>query len=154
LDGSLFRGQVLVKDGAQRRRSAVAILDQGLTSEPCCAKRTMAQCRSTLGGLRGRPLTAVVASLSLIARRPGQQDVPVTVNIGTPYQVGEDEWACPVSVRPLYDILRDQHGVDSFQAMFLAMRLALVLLKDFTEKGGILLGFSFDIYRIDFEKNR
>jgi hypothetical protein len=47
LDGSLFRGQVLVKDGAKRRRSAVAILDQDLTSEPCSAKRTMAQCRSS-----------------------------------------------------------------------------------------------------------
>jgi len=44
----------LVKDGAQRRRSAVAILDQGLISESRSAKRTMARCRSNvqpIGGL-------------------------------------------------------------------------------------------------------
>jgi len=43
LDGSFFRGERLVKDGAQRRRSAVEILDQPLTPESRSAKRSMAQ---------------------------------------------------------------------------------------------------------------
>ena len=84
------------------------------------------------------------------------------MEIGLPYPLGENEWACPVAVRPLYERLRDQHGGDSFQAMFLAMRLALTLLKDFTDKGGLLLmngeeteamgggAFPFEAYTVDF----
>ena len=112
-----------------------------------------------------RHLTGIVASLPLIARSPGREDFAVTVEIGTPYQVGGTEWACPVSLWPLYDTLSDQHGEGSFQAMFLAISLALVLLKDFQDKGGTLLypgeenapideaGFSFDNYKIDFARS-
>jgi hypothetical protein len=108
-------------------------------------------------------LTSTVASLSLQGKSEGEGNFPINVEIGRPYQIGEDEWACPVSVRPLYDHLHDQHGGDSFQALFLAMRLALSLLKNFTEKGGSLLmdgeetafeadgGFPFEAYTVGYE---
>ena len=98
----------------------------------------------------------VVARLLLRGRQKEKPDFMVTAEIGAPYEAGPNEWACPVSVRPLYDRLPDMHGVDSFQALFLAMRLAMALLKDFTEKGGSLAlidekspddEFQFDDYR-------
>jgi hypothetical protein len=58
----------------------------------------------------------------------------------------------------LHERLRDQHGGESFQAMFLAMRLALTLLRGFVETGGTLLmagedragaDFPFDAYTIN-----
>ena len=84
-------------------------------------------------------MTPIVASLSLIGRNLGEDDFPLTVEIGAPYQVGKEEWACPVSVSPLYDHLPDMRGGDLFQAIFLAMRLALTLLKDFNDKRGAVL---------------
>lgn len=106
---------------------------------------------------------ATVARLSLQARSSDNEDFAVNVEIGIPYRSHEhpDTWACPVAVRPLYDRLLDQYGEDSFQALFLAMRLALVLLKDFTEKGGSLFmngggsmedegTFPFEAYLIGF----
>ncbi len=70
-----------------------------------------------------------------------------------PYQCADspEEWSCPVSVRPLHDQLSDQHGGDSLQALCLAIRLALDLLKDFRAKGGVLLidgeDFPIEAYR-------
>jgi hypothetical protein len=99
--------------------------------------------------------------MSLEGRLDGKEPFPINIEIGMPYEVGEDEWACPVSVQPLYGRLHDAHGSDSFQALFLAMRLALSLLKGFTDDGGELLmhgdgdppalpgeGFPFGAYTI------
>ena len=62
----------------------------------------------------------------------------VTVGIGQPRQIGRDpeEWACPVSLTPLYKHLHDAHGGDAFQALCLAASLVLDLLHGVVEKGG------------------
>jgi hypothetical protein len=102
------------------------------------------------------------AKFTLIGKFPGKEDMDVVVEIGIPYQARDDpsEWACPISVSPLYASLPDQHGVDEFQSLFLAMRLALSLLKGFTDDGGSLLvidekfpgqNFSFDAYRWEID---
>ena len=83
-------------------------------------------------------MNTVVASTKLLAQRPGEAPFEVEVSIGTPYQVDEDEWACPVSVVPLFDKLHDAHGGCSFQALCLASALALDLLVGFKEQGGSL----------------
>lgn len=83
-------------------------------------------------------MAAIAASMSLQGSLEGKELFPIDIKIGTPYEVDEDDWACSVSVNPLFGRLGDQHGVDSFQALFLAMKLALSLLKGFTEKGGSL----------------
>jgi hypothetical protein len=82
----------------------------------------------------------VIAQTSFFGQRPGEERFEITVEIGAPYQCGEDpeEWACPVAVSPLYKRLHDAHGGDSFQSLCLAISLAQDLLQDFREKGGLL----------------
>jgi hypothetical protein len=85
-------------------------------------------------------MNPIVAQIVIFGQRPGGQRFQITVRIRTPYQVsGEhEEWACPVSLEPLYANLRDIHGGDSFQALCLAVRLVHQLLKGFVEDGGSL----------------
>ena len=81
-----------------------------------------------------------IAKTSIFGQRPGEGRFEITVEIGTPYQCGEEpeEWACPVAVPPLYKRLHDTHGSDSFQSLCLAISLAQDLLQNFREKGGLL----------------
>ena len=65
-------------------------------------------------------------------------DVEIVVRIGEPYRASEVDWACPVAVEGLHSRLADQNGVDSFQALMLAQKLARKLLQGFVEDGGIL----------------
>ena len=62
----------------------------------------------------------------------------IRVCLGHPYEVGGDEWACPVALEGLYPRLMDQHGIDAFQSLMLAQKLARTLLLAFVEDGGIL----------------
>jgi hypothetical protein len=80
---------------------------------------------------------AVLAQRMLVGRSADGTQVDIEIQIGTPYRDGED-WACPVSITPLYDRLADIHGIDSFQAVSLALRLVHRLLENFKEKGGTL----------------
>jgi hypothetical protein len=81
-----------------------------------------------------------IAHTFLFGQRPGEERFEITVEIGTPYQCGEDpdEWACPVAVRPLYRCLQNAHGGNSFQFLCLAISLAQELLQEFRETGGLL----------------
>ncbi len=66
----------------------------------------------------------------------------IEIEIGTPYKIEHDdleEWACPVSLKPLYKKLHDAHGDNSFQAMCLAASLVIDLLIAYEEKGGKLI---------------
>jgi hypothetical protein len=62
----------------------------------------------------------------------------IRVCLGHPYEVSGDEWACPVALEGLYPRLMDQHGIDAFQSLMLAQKLARTLLLAFVEDGGIL----------------
>lgn len=93
----------------------------------------------------------LVASRRISAECPKRGAFEIEVRIGLPYQVTESEWACPVALSPLYDHLRDQHGVDSWQVLMLAQRLAKMLLSGFVEDGGQLRR-SQDGADIDIEK--
>ncbi len=83
-------------------------------------------------------MNSVIATTKLLAQRPGERPFELVVEIGAPYQIDQDEWACPVAVTPLYRQLHDAHGTCSFQALCLASALALDLLQGFKEKGGSL----------------
>jgi len=83
-------------------------------------------------------MTPVIATTKILAQRPGEEPFELEVQIGTPYKIDSDEWACPVAVTPLYRQLHDAHGTCSFQALCLASALALDLLQGFKEKGGSL----------------
>ncbi len=85
-------------------------------------------------------MNASIAALSGVAIDRDGVRFPFKVTIGTPYLSGRDpeNWACPVSIDPLHTHLRDIVGGDSFQALCLASRLALDLLRSFVEGGGRL----------------
>lgn len=86
-------------------------------------------------------MNPVIASATLFAQRPGEERFVLQIRIGTPYQIGPDEWACPVAVAPLYEF-GDIHGDGSLQALCLALRFAFELLRRFKQNGGLL--FSSD----------
>ncbi len=79
-----------------------------------------------------------IATMEMMAVHPDGTRAPLIVEIGKPYSVDTEEWACPVSLKPLYPRLPDQHGVDSMQALCLALSLVFDLLSHFKEKGGAL----------------
>jgi hypothetical protein len=81
------------------------------------------------------------ASITLLGKRsPDDEGFRIDLQVGPPYEVADhpNEWACPVSMKPLYEDLRDPHANDSLQALCLALSLALYLLADFRDKGGDL----------------
>ena len=80
----------------------------------------------------------VAASRRLWAECPKRGGFEVEVQLGVPYPVSDSEWACSVGLGGLHDRLRDQHGVDSWQALMLAWLLARTLLEAFVEDGGKL----------------
>lgn len=101
-----------------------------------------------------------VAKTELVAVHPDGSRTTVTIEIGKPYlnQSGEgfEEWACPVSLKPLYKNLADARGGNPFQALCLASALILDLLSGFKDKGGKLLieeGQEFPLEAYSFGKN-
>ena len=82
-------------------------------------------------------MNSTIARGVIFARRPGEERFQIAIEIGTPYQCGPEEWACPVSLEPLY-AKADLHGIDSFQALCLAIRFGHNLLTGFLEDGGTL----------------
>lgn len=104
----------------------------------------------------------VIARTKLIGLTVEGEKHDIEVKIGVPYKVehddGLEEWACPVSLTPLYNRLHDAHGSDSFQAMCLAASLVIDLLTSFQEKGGELMleggdAFPLDAYWFGHAKN-
>jgi hypothetical protein len=82
--------------------------------------------------------SSAIAHRLISASHPDRGEFEIDVQIGCPYEVSADEWACPVHLVGLYSKLTDQHGVDSFQALMLAQHLARTLLSGFIEDGGTL----------------
>lgn len=80
----------------------------------------------------------LIATSRLRAKRSEGEPFDIEVGIGRPVACGDQEWKCPVSLSGLHDRLADQHGIDSWQALMLAQRLARHLLGYFLEDGGQL----------------
>jgi len=82
--------------------------------------------------------TDIIAERELVADSPKKGHFHVVIRIGRPYQVSDVEWACPVVIEGLHSRLPDIHGIDSFQALMLALNLVRSLLEGFVEEGGKL----------------
>jgi hypothetical protein len=82
-------------------------------------------------------MTDPVAHRRLICIRPSGESLELTLLVGKPYSDSQ-AYRCPVSVEPLYGPLRDLEGVDSWQALQLAMDLVERLLKSEVEAGSRL----------------
>jgi hypothetical protein len=83
-------------------------------------------------------MQTIVAARRLLGRTPEGSNLDIVCSVGMPYPCEGRDWACPVSVTPLFDQLPDMQGLDSFQALELAIKLVHNLLEGFIEKGGSL----------------
>lgn len=79
-----------------------------------------------------------IATRELVGERAGGERFNITVRIGEPYQVNDVSWACPVGVDGVDTHLADMHGIDSWQALLLAISLVRSRLEHFLETGGKL----------------
>jgi len=75
----------------------------------------------------------------LLCIRPDGERIEVTVAIGHPYPTGAGDWACPVEIDGLHGRLVDICGIDSLQALCLAIRLVEERLRAFAAAGGRIL---------------
>ena len=82
--------------------------------------------------------TDIIAERELVGDSPKKGRFRVVLRIGRPYRSSDVDWACPVSLEGLRFRLADVHGVDSFQALMLALSLMRSLLEGFVEEGGKL----------------
>jgi len=90
-----------------------------------------------------------IATRELLACHPGRGKFVITLRISAPVRASEVDWACAVELEGLYERLRPQHGVDSWQALVLAQNLARTLLRGFVEDGGQI--FDLDDRVVDLD---
>jgi hypothetical protein len=84
------------------------------------------------------PMKEIMAERELIGESAARGRFPVRVRIGKPYPASNVDWACPVGVERMEWRFPGMHGVDSLQALTLALYLARQSPEDFIEKGGKL----------------
>lgn len=91
---------------------------------------------------------AAIATFVIYGQRKGEDRFPITVEIGTPYQFGPNEWVCPASLHPLSKPV-DPHGNDAFQSLCLAIKAVHLWLGAFLEDGGQLTYESGERFVLD-----
>ena len=79
-----------------------------------------------------------IAERKIFSISPDGQKKTLRIAIGQPYQVDDVSWACPVKVDGLHKKLRDSVGIDSWQALGLAIALVRQLLGYYVEDGAEL----------------
>jgi hypothetical protein len=79
-----------------------------------------------------------LASRHLIGEFPNGERLSITIRIGQPYRVNDVSWACPVALDGVDQQLADMHGIDSWQALLLAISLVRNRLEHFLATGGKL----------------
>jgi hypothetical protein len=83
---------------------------------------------------------AFIATRDLAGIDSSGREFPIKLGIGAPYRIDGGDWACPMALEGLHSLReRGLVGVDSFQALLLAQRLAKQLLESHVEKGGQIL---------------
>ncbi|MFZ2971334.1 MAG: hypothetical protein WA049_01735 [Ferribacterium limneticum] len=85
---------------------------------------------------------AITASTKFCGIRPDGEEIVIHLEIGTPYlraKYSYGDWACPISLTPLYKELAEATGIDPFHSLCLASSLALDLLQGFIDDGGRIL---------------
>ena len=80
-----------------------------------------------------------IASMELVAVRPTGERSSVHVTISRPIQTAGGDWSCSGGGAPLVQFPRiGVHGMDSFQALALAVAMARHQLEHFIANGGKL----------------
>lgn len=93
---------------------------------------------SAMEEAEGQSQFKVIASERFLCADPSGKEVELTVEIGEPYRIDEQEAACPVAIRGWHR-LPDVHGNGTLQALSLAISLAHKLLSDCEDKGYAIL---------------
>lgn len=88
------------------------------------------------------PTKSWVAETSCTVRTLDGRTKDVRIRIGRPYQVSENEGACPVEMDGLYPNISDIHGVDTFQALALAVDFVRKIMKNLKDKGATIEDFT------------
>jgi hypothetical protein len=91
-----------------------------------------------------------VATLQLVEVWPNGQRVPAQVQIGKPFREDEGSWACPLLITTVDEKIRLMRGVDSMQALCLAVQFARQMLQLVLDRGGRLLYADEDADDCDF----
>ncbi|HUT25308.1 MAG TPA: hypothetical protein VM492_13270 [Sumerlaeia bacterium] len=76
-----------------------------------------------------------IASTELVAILPSGEKKRIRIEIGTPCARDAGDAACSVAMAGLYDNLHDAIGVDTFQALALAVSFVRQTLRGLTNKG-------------------
>ena len=79
-----------------------------------------------------------IAERKIFSISPDGQKKLLRIAIGQPYQVDDVSWACPVIVDGLHKKFKDIVGIDSWQALNLAIALVRQLLGYYVEDGAEL----------------
>ena len=79
----------------------------------------------------------LIAERTIYAIDKGSRGFEIRLMVGKPYPDRSD-WACPVAMIGLHGVFPDMRGVDSWQALTIAMQLIGRLLTYFVEDGGRL----------------
>jgi len=79
----------------------------------------------------------LIAERTIYAIDKDSRGFEIRLMVGKPYFDGRD-WACPVAMIGLHGVFPDMRGVDSWQALTIAMQLIGRLLTYFVEDGGRL----------------
>ena len=84
--------------------------------------------------------TKFIATRDLTGIDSSGREFLIKLGIGAPYPIDGGDWACPMAIEGLHSLRRDGIvGVDAFQALMLAQRLAKQLLESHIQKGGQIL---------------
>jgi hypothetical protein len=79
-----------------------------------------------------------IAVRKIFSISPDGEKKFLKIAIGQPYQVDDVSWACPLIVEGLHKELKDTVGIDSWQALGLAIALVRQLLGYYVEDGAEL----------------
>jgi hypothetical protein len=80
-----------------------------------------------------------IAERKLVAEHPQKGHLPMCIRIGKPYPERNGErWACPVFVEGVARRGADIRGVDSLQALTLALHFAKATLQSLVDRGSAL----------------
>lgn len=83
-------------------------------------------------------MSNIIAERKIFSISPDGQKKILRIGIGKPYQINDVSWACPVKVDGLHKKIRDSVGIDSWQAIGIAIALVRQLLGYYVEDGAEL----------------
>ncbi len=84
-------------------------------------------------------MSSEIALRKLIGIKASGEEIEIILRIGVPYEEKNHLWKCPIAIEGLYDELAAIAGIDSYQALSLAIEFINNMLRHFEEKGGKLL---------------